>query len=35
MDLVLIENGKVSRNEVYFDRAVLVPLVVPGEPSAQ
>jgi hypothetical protein len=31
MDLILIEGGKVSRNEVYFDRAVLAPLVVPQE----
>lgn len=29
MDLVLIEGDKVSRNEVYYDRAVLAPLVVP------
>jgi ketosteroid isomerase-like protein len=27
MDLVLIEDGRVKRNEVYFDRAVLVPLL--------
>lgn len=29
MDLVLIEGDKVKRNEVYYDRAVLAPLVVP------
>jgi ketosteroid isomerase-like protein len=27
MDLVLVEGGKVKRNEVYFDRAVLAPLL--------
>lgn len=27
MDLVLIEGGKVKRNDVYFDRAVLAPLL--------
>ena len=27
MDLVLIENGRVKRNEVYFDRAALAPLM--------
>lgn len=27
MDLVLIENGRLRRNEVYFDRAVLAPLM--------
>jgi ketosteroid isomerase-like protein len=27
MDLVLIEGDRVRRNEVYFDRAVLAPLV--------
>jgi ketosteroid isomerase-like protein len=27
MDLVLIDDGRVKRNEVYFDRAALAPLV--------
>ena len=27
MDLVLVENGKVTRNEVYFDRAALLGAV--------
>ena len=27
MDLVQIENGRVKRNEVYFDRAALAPLM--------
>jgi ketosteroid isomerase-like protein len=27
MDLVLLEGDRVKRNEVYFDRAVLAPLV--------
>ncbi|MGH2982847.1 MAG: nuclear transport factor 2 family protein [Solirubrobacterales bacterium] len=27
MDLILIEGDRVKRNEVYFDRAVLAPLV--------
>ncbi|MBI2061232.1 MAG: nuclear transport factor 2 family protein [Nitrospirae bacterium] len=27
MDLVVIENDKIKRNEVYFDRAVLAPLL--------
>lgn len=27
MDLVLLEGGCISRNEVYFDRAVLAPLL--------
>jgi ketosteroid isomerase-like protein len=27
MDLVLIEGGKVERNEVYYDRALLAPLL--------
>lgn len=27
MDLVLIEGGKVKHNDVYFDRAVLAPLL--------
>jgi ketosteroid isomerase-like protein len=35
MDLILIEGDKVSRNEVYFDRAVLAPLVAPESASAQ
>ena len=33
MDLVLIEGSKVKRNEVYYDRAALAPLVVP-DPAA-
>jgi hypothetical protein len=27
MDLVLLEGDRVKRNEVYFDRAVLAPLI--------
>lgn len=27
MDLVLLEGDRIKRNEVYFDRAVLAPLV--------
>ena len=27
MDLVLIEDGRLKRNEVYFDRAALAPLM--------
>ena len=27
MDLVLVEEGRVKRNEVYFDRAALAPLM--------
>jgi uncharacterized protein (TIGR02246 family) len=27
MDLVLFEEGRIKRNEVYFDRAVLAPLL--------
>jgi ketosteroid isomerase-like protein len=27
MDLVLLENGLIKRNDVYFDRAVLAPLM--------
>lgn len=27
MDLVLIENGRLKRNEVYFDRAALAPIM--------
>jgi hypothetical protein len=27
MDLVLLDGDRVKRNEVYFDRAVLAPLV--------
>ena len=27
MDLVLLEGDRISRNEVYFDRAVLAPLM--------
>lgn len=29
MDLVLIRDGLMSRDEVYFDRAVLAPLIMP------
>lgn len=31
MDLVLLEDGLISRNEVYFDRAALAPLLEPSE----
>jgi ketosteroid isomerase-like protein len=31
MDLVLIEDGRVKRNEVYYDRALLAPLLAPAE----
>jgi hypothetical protein len=35
MDLVLIEGDRLKRNEVYFDRAVLAPLLAEeGAPSA-
>lgn len=34
MDLVVIEGEKVKRNEVYYDRAVLAPLVVPEQAAA-
>lgn len=34
MDLVLIEDGKVKRNEVYYDRALLAPLVAPARAAA-
>jgi hypothetical protein len=27
MDLVVLEGDRVKRNEVYFDRAVLAPLI--------
>ena len=27
MDLIVVENGRIKRNEVYFDRAVLAPLL--------
>ncbi len=27
MDLVLLRDGRIARNEVYFDRAVLAPLL--------
>lgn len=27
MDLVIVEGGRIKRNEVYFDRAVLAPLM--------
>ena len=29
MDLVVLRGERIARNEVYFDRAVLAPLVVP------
>ena len=32
MDLVLIEGDRVTRNEVYFDRAVLAPLLTGAGP---
>ena len=34
MDLVLIEGDRVKRNEVYYDRAALAPLLVPDEVAA-
>ncbi len=27
MDLALVRDGRLARNEVYFDRAVLAPLL--------
>lgn len=33
MDLVVLRGGRIARNEVYFDRAVLAPLVA-GAPTA-
>lgn len=30
VDLVFLDGERVARNEVYFDRAVLAPLLVPG-----
>lgn len=27
MDLVILRDGRIARNEVYFDRAVLAPLI--------
>ena len=32
MDLVLVEGDRVRRNEVYFDRAALAPLLAEEEP---
>lgn len=29
MDLVVIDGDRIKRNEVYFDRAVLAPLLAP------
>ena len=34
MDLVLIEGDRVKRNEVYYDRAALAPLLAPNEAAA-
>lgn len=34
MDLVLIEGDRVRRNEVYYDRAVLAPLLAPEQVAA-
>ncbi len=34
MDLVLIEGDRVKRNEVYYDRAALAPLLVPEQAAA-
>lgn len=34
MDLVLIAGDLVTRNEVYYDRVALAPLLVPGEAAA-
>jgi ketosteroid isomerase-like protein len=35
MDLVVLEGDRIKRNEVYFDRSVLVPLLAePAEASA-
>ncbi len=34
MDLVLIEDGKVKRNEVYYDRAALASVLVPEQAAA-
>ena len=31
MDLVLIDGDKVKRNEVYYDRAALAPLLLPQQ----
>ena len=33
MDLALIEGDRVKRNEVYFDRAVLAPLLSAASPA--
>ena len=33
MDFVLIEDGRIKRNEVYFDRAVLAPLMAATAPQ--
>lgn len=34
MDLVVIEGGRVKRNEVYYDRAPLAPVVAPDQAAA-
>jgi ketosteroid isomerase-like protein len=34
MDLVLIDGDLVKRNEVYYDRVALAPLVAPGDVPA-
>jgi ketosteroid isomerase-like protein len=34
MDLVLIEGDRVKRNEVYYDRAALAPVLVPEQAAA-
>lgn len=34
IDLVLIEGGRVKRNEVYYDRAALAPLLAADETAA-
>jgi ketosteroid isomerase-like protein len=35
MELIVLDGGKVKRNEVYFDRAALAPLVGVGEVPAR
>ena len=34
MDLVLIQGDRVKRNEVYYDRAALAPLLAPESAAA-
>jgi ketosteroid isomerase-like protein len=35
MDLVLLRGGRIARNEVYFDRSVLAPLMqTSGQPAS-